>query len=793
MNEIFLFTFSLHFYHHPSLKHQNIAYIKITLICACLFLLFSCSTQNESALGRGMHNLTAKYNYLYQANLILDEYELQLRDSHTTNFQEILPAYISTDSLLPTVVELDKVIEKAKTIIAEKSNTKYMAQAYLLLAKANFLKGNFFLSQAYFEYVVQAYPENAGIQVKGLDGQASSLLQLGKYQLAKPILNKLALALPGVKGKKAEPLATLAQANIISQDFTTAINYLEASIKEGGTTYDRLRRIYILAQLEERKKNYPKALNHYLKIQKSSAPFDLYFNATLNRIKIREFQQGVDKKQELQSLINDDKNAAYLDQLYGELADTYSEERNYIQANRNYQLALIANTTNSYQRGQLYKKMALLNAKHFKKYTASRLYYDSALQVLPKNYAGYEQLAQAHKNMQYLSSRYEIIALQDSLQRLALLPEAERQGLHGKQTPATTSLNMPPDPDGAKEPNVMQIKETLLPLTPALLAASNHKIREAYQQLGNFYAQEMGDQDQAQDIFNTLNSRFPNSNDAQTQLNAERQRNKAAAERHLLEKYNEVYLAYERKNYLQVIEMVNQLSLSSQTNHTLAAQFLYLRALAIGRTAAVEELLKAFNAISRQYPQDPLISPLIQSHQNFLLQHLTSFQKRKTALVDTDLVEPSFINKPTIEIHKPVALVDKAPANTSIQTPIEPPGIFSTATAATYYFVIQVADASITLSTSRFGIGQFNRGNYADSGLKHQLTEIDNEQLIYIGNFTNFADVKTYAEGIRPQLKQIMKVRESDYTSFIISRDNFDKITSEDLLKKYLEFYKNNY
>jgi tetratricopeptide (TPR) repeat protein len=764
-----------------------------------LFLVFSCNTKKESALGKGMHNLTSRYNYLYHANLILDDYESQQRDSYATNYQELLPTYISVDSLQSTATELDKVIEKAKTIIAEKSNTKYMADAYLLLAKANFLKGNYFLSQAYYEYVVQAFPENLNAQVYGLDGQARSLLQLGNYKLAKTILNKLSFSLVSVKKGKAEPLATLAQANIITHDFTAAISYLEASLKEGGKKHDQLRRTYILGQLEEQQKNYPKALYYYLKVQKSNAPFDLYFNSILNQVKISAHQtQGIDKKQAILALIKEDKNTAYADQLYYELAQTHAEELNFNQALGTFQLALNINTTNNYQKGLIYQQMALINAKHFKKYTQARVYYDNSLKAFPKSYAGYEQVALQHKNMQYLSSRYEIIALQDSLQRVASLPEAERQRLqHTQTTIAPITSSTPVDPDGAASQTINKSLETKaspieLPLTPTLIAASNHQIREAYQQLGSFYAQEMGDQEEAVNIFEIMASRFPNSVYAQTQLNAEWRSKKAEMERKQLQKYNEVYQAYESKNYQQVIEVVDQLSLSSEVSNTLAPQFLYLRALATGRTATVEELLRAFNTISQQYPNDVLVSPLVRSHLSFIKQHLPAFQKRKIALIDTDPDEPPFIKEPVVEIHKPTVLAEKAP-KTPLPTPVEPSAIFSKATAATYYFVIQVADASITLSSSRFGIGQFNRGNYADSGLKHQLTEIDNEQLIYIGNFTNFADVKTYAEGIRPQLKQIMKVRESEYTSFIISQKNFDKITSEALLKEYIEFYKNNY
>jgi tetratricopeptide (TPR) repeat protein len=731
-----------------------------------LFLLFSCSTQKESAWGKGMHNLTSRYNYLYHANLILEDYESQQRDSYATNYQELLATYISVDSLQSTATELDKVIEKAKTVIAEKSNTKYMAEAYLLLAKANFLKGNYYLSQAYYEYVVQAYPENLNTQVNGLDGQARSLLQLGNYKLAKPILNKLSLSLASVKKSKAEPLATLAQANIINHDFTTAISYLEASLKEGGKKSDQLRRTYILAQLEEYQKNYPKALQHYQKVQKSNAPFDLYFNSILNRVKISGLEhQGIDKKQALQALIKEDKNAAYADQLYYELAQTHAEELNFNRALQTFQLALNINTTNNYQKGLIYQQMALINAKHLKKYTQARVYYDNSLKALPKSYAGYEQVALQHKNMLYLSSRYEIIALQDSLQRVASLPEAERQRLWSTQTAIVpTTSGTPVDPDGPApqtKNKLQEIKasEVELPLTPTLIAASNHKIREAYQQLGSFYVQEMNDPEEAKNIFQTLASRFPNSVYAQTQLNPEWRSKRAEMDRQQLKKYNEVYQAYESKNYQQVIELVDQHSLSSEASNTLAPQLLYLRALATGRTTTVEELLKAFNTISQQYPNDVLISPLVRSNQSFIKQHLPAFQKRKIALMDTDPDEPPFIKEPIVEIHKPTVLADKAPSEATIQTPTEPSGIFSKASASTYYFVVQVADASITLSSSRFGIGQFNRGNYADSGLKHQLTEIDNEQLIYIGNFTNFADVKTYAEGIRPLIKQIIKVK----------------------------------
>ncbi|RYD77645.1 MAG: gliding motility protein, partial [Sphingobacteriales bacterium] len=118
---------------------------------------------------------------------------------------------------------------------------------------------------------------------------------------------------------------------------------------------------------------------------------------------------------------------------------------------------------------------------------------------------------------------------------------------------------------------------------------------------------------------------------------------------------------------------------------------------------------------------------------------------------------------------------------------------FSTATSNTYYYVIDVADASLTLSSSRYGVGQFNRGNYPDNDLAHKLVELDDDQLIYVTSFVDLEDAKIYEESIKGQLKNIMKVPVTKYKSFIISKENFEKLTDRNRVNEYLEFYKNNY
>jgi hypothetical protein len=109
------------------------------------------------------------------------------------------------------------------------------------------------------------------------------------------------------------------------------------------------------------------------------------------------------------------------------------------------------------------------------------------------------------------------------------------------------------------------------------------------------------------------------------------------------------------------------------------------------------------------------------------------------------------------------------------------------------HFVVNVADPSVNLSSSRFGIGQFNRANFAGDGIKHQLKSVNNQnQLIFVGIFTNQEAVADYHRIINPLMKEIMKVPADRYNTFYISKENLEKLTDRESIIKYIEFYQQN-
>ena len=885
-------------------------------------------------MNRAMQNLTAKYNYIYNSNLILNNYEEVLYQGYQDNYNDILPVYTNPEKFNPSAVtappanekELDAIIAKARIIVAEKSFSNYIDESYLLIGKSNYLKANYFIAQEFFDYTAKTYTNNPEVLVSALNWKARSLMQLNNFTDAALVLDTVYNNLSFVKKHTAEPMATIAQMYIYQDKIEEAIPMLERAIKESELKRNRIRWTYILAQLYEKQKNYQEALHNYTEVQQSNAAFELYFNANLNKIKINGLLNGekLNRKKQLLVLLKDDKNLDYKDQIYFQVAESYTGDSDYPAAEKYYNLSVSNSTKNRYQKGLSYLKIADLNFKELHNFLKAKLYYDSAVSTLPKNYSGYSLILKKSQNLEYLTKRYDIIAMQDTLQLLAGIPAEERVArvkqiinikTNLQHSQETASTNNQPVPFGLLSPaaaaqgtfyfnnstaisngysdflkrwgnralednwrqsikssaqttaenigrtddetitplntkankiaeNTDEISEYIeaIPLSPGSMAQSDQKIIDAYDEIANFYLQELNDQQEAVKIYELLLARFPENNRlpsiyyslylahkngdpakslkyrdlvltqfpnsvyAKTITDPQFSVRQSEIQVAVLQKYNALFSKYEQKQFPQVITDANAIA-SEYPGNEINTQAAYLKAIAIGRMHPVDSLVKAFRQITGQYPEDKIIVPLINDHLAYIAQHMAEFRKRKVALPDFDNNEPRFFAPPPHATTKAAAPPAQSAAAEVAGTPAKvipavtekaaeivlPSGIFSTAIAETYYFVIDVEDASLTLSSSRFGIGQFNRGNYADSGLKHRLLEFDNDQLIYIGNFSSFAEVKSYAEGITPYLKQIMKVPAGIYSSFIISKENFEKLQSKSVVTQYLEFFKNNY
>lgn len=878
-----------------------------------------------------MQNLTSRFNYIYNSKVLLSTHELELNESYPHNYVELLPVFLGPviNNMQTTpglnLKPMEEIIKKSQKVIHEKRLSKYIADAYILLGKANFFNGNYFNATEYFSYIIETYKNDQKNYLEALNWKARSLMMLKRVDEANNVLDTLVSILPKIKLRNlAESFATIAQMNIYLKNDTAAISYLKNAIKATGKNHNKIRWTYILAQIHEKHQNYNDAEISYRKVQRSNAPFEMHFNATLKQAKLKMLQNNTkDKYGQLLTLLKDDKNFDYHDQIYFQIAESHAADQEFQKALNYYQLSIQNSNINQHQKGLSYLKIAEINFKYLKDYLRAKAYYDSAVNILPKAYPGYDLIQKKNLNLKYLTDRYELIAMQDSLQAIAILPKnlrlariealanlivvpefqnntAEKtqsllQAYHSINQLANNSFyfsnptaisigfsdfkrrwgnrklendwrrsiittvqatavnNTSAGPTLPVVPNSASLVSNIellvneytasIPLTSESIEASNKKIIDAYYEIANFYFQELDEVNEATRVYNILLERFPqnshlpsvyyslyliykekkpaaslqlreqilknfpNSPFAKTILDPSFSVTESALEAEVNKKYNDIFSQYEKKESHYVIHQINGI-FRAKNPDILSSQLAYLKAISIGRTNNVDSLLIALNNIIVTFPDDKLITPLVNNHINYVMNHLADFKKRKIALVDFHPNEPfpdsvknfAAISVPVkpdrhavVQEKIPIKTTNSAPQSTSETVKFLTDGIFNNALSSTYYFVVHVADATLTLSSSRFGIGQFNRGNYAGSNLKHQLKEFDNDQLIYVGNFSNFEDVKSYATGVIPQLKQIMKAPLSVYSSFIISKENFDRLTSGNLLDKYLEFYKKNY
>ena len=162
-----------------------------------------------------------------------------------------------------------------------------------------------------------------------------------------------------------------------------------------------------------------------------------------------------------------------------------------------------------------------------------------------------------------------------------------------------------------------------------------------------------------------------------------------------------------------------------------------------------------------------------------------------TMVKKDSVIVPPVVKKDSVTLPPIVAKTDTVTAPVVKPEPVKD-DLFNPASSSNYYFVVAVNAVNLNVSSSRFGIGQFNRGNYSGSNLRHQLKELNQDQLIIVGDFTSIDGVQQYQQNIKPQLGRIMKIPAANYTTFAISKENLEKITSRETLERYIRYINSN-
>lgn len=397
------------------------------IIINFIVLVCGCSLQKETRINRGLQNLTARYNIIFNANNLIAQREDELAIGYTDRYDDFLRVFPDTGGCTDAKIP-DSVIKKAQVIISDKSQSNYVGEAYFLEGQASYFKCDFYNAIEYFDYVYHTYPKATTLGIKARSWKARTLMLSGEEELAGRLLDS-AIKLNDTL-KKPDPIAyeTKLLWSVNEGEYAGAEKLAQKALDLGLPKRQEWRIRFLLAQLQEINKKNNEAYANYTKIEHSNAPFEMAFNASLNKIRIIDAADGrkVDRSIRMIQLLKDDKNRDFQDQIYYQIAQLKQAEKKYDEAEKYYNLSIKNSTKNQTQKGLAYLRLAELSISRNSDYIAAGGFYEDALTNLPQTYPGYLLIKKKAQNLQFISGKTGIISREDTLQMLAKLPEADR-------------------------------------------------------------------------------------------------------------------------------------------------------------------------------------------------------------------------------------------------------------------------------------------------------------------------------------------------------------------------------
>ncbi len=396
----------------------------------------SCKSKKYGFVKKTYHNVTARYNGLFNGKIKLAEGIETLNSDVIENYNEpqmvIKPLDVAKAKSIGTL--MDKVIEKGSLVIQRHKKSKWVDESYLMVGKAYYHKAEFYTALETFEFVYSTYKKNPS-QVEALIWIGKTYIQLEKYSQAQTAFDLASSIIELAPKKKKDLYAAYSQYYISTENSTEAIFELNKALESKGVRKkEKIKYHLILAQLYEKAGNNALAVDEYKMLSKMNAPYEIEFISSMNQAALFDGDKTSDAsiEKQLNKMLKDNKNIDFKDQIYYALGGISIKKEKIDQGVLLYKLSVASSTKNTDQKALSYLKLADIYFNEFFDYKEAKNYYDSTATSLNPNHPSYSLVMARKNNLDKLVKNLNEIVLQDSLQKLASLPEIEREKLISK-------------------------------------------------------------------------------------------------------------------------------------------------------------------------------------------------------------------------------------------------------------------------------------------------------------------------------------------------------------------------
>lgn len=425
--------------------------IYILFVLGMALAVQSCSTQKNTWASRSFHQTKTKYNIYYNGAISFREGEEAIRQANEDDFSTILNLYPVSNHAAAEASksQMDRTIEKCRKCIKlhsikarpkvdydkKRRDPKYaawleqeefnnqMGNAWILLAMAEFHKGDFLGSISTFNYIIRHYSNDVDMVARCQLWVARAYAEMGWLYEAEDMLSKVQV---DHLSRKHAPLYAAVSADVLlkTKHYKDAIPFVKIALPNEKKRENKPRFQYVLAQLYQMDGEREAARNAYQKVIKMQPSNEMDFNARLRLAQLEKSpQDGIKLLNKMAKL---DKNKDQLDQIYGTIGDVYLAQKDTVKALEYYEKAI----ESSVQHGMAKAKVLVTAGDIYyqqRNYIKASPCYKEATQILSAESEQYARIQRRSETLDELVVEYSMVQLQDSLQHLATLSEEEQR------------------------------------------------------------------------------------------------------------------------------------------------------------------------------------------------------------------------------------------------------------------------------------------------------------------------------------------------------------------------------
>lgn len=418
---------------------------------AVLLLAAGCSTEKNTSQSRWWHSFNAKYNTYYNGSLAYIDGSLEKETGNKDNFTEMIPLYTVGNKTSKELgkAKYDVAIEKCQKAIKlhsikrrpewtknrqkterdvewlnRKEYNPFLWKAWMLMGRSQFMKGAFDEAASTFAYMSRMYATQPAIYGRARAWLAKCYIEQDWVYDAEDVISKMRRDSMHWRAQK-EWDYTYADYYIHTQRYEEAIPYLRKVIRHEMRRKQKARQWFLMGQMEAALGHKEKAYQAYKHVVRLNPPYELEFNARIAMTEVMAGGQTKKMVRRLKRMAASDNNKDYLDQVYYAIGNIYMNQQDTLKAIAAYEKGNTQSTRNGIEKGVLLLRLGDIYWTMERFSDAGRCY-GEAIGLLDKERDDYKQLSQRSKVLDELVPYTEAIHLQDSLQALAKMPEAER-------------------------------------------------------------------------------------------------------------------------------------------------------------------------------------------------------------------------------------------------------------------------------------------------------------------------------------------------------------------------------